>query len=268
MANIRNSTYELRYLDELSQKHTLVHNIHPLIKLIVSLSYIVLAVSYGKYDIMGLLPLIIYPIIIFNLGDIPFLPIAKRTLIVLPLVLGLGIFNPIMDRNLVTLFGNFSLIGGWLSYITLIIKSLLTVVSALLLISTTGIEKIIQAMSQIKISKIIVMQFLLTYRYISVLLEEITNIWTAYSLRAPAQKGIHYQSWGPLLGQLLIRSYDRAQRIYNGMVLRGFNGDFYRLNNNKLLFKDITYGVLWILFFLLVRFYNIPMLLGSITTGV
>lgn len=267
MANITDSIYKIRYLDELSQNDSFIHKLHPLVKLIVSIFYIIITVSYGKYEIMGLIPLVIYPILLFNLGDIPFFPILKRSLIVLPVVLGLGAFNPILDREVIAIILGVSISGGWISYASLIIKCFLTVLCALLLISTTGIDKIAVALSSLFVPKIFVMQFLLTYRYITVLLEESGSIWTAYSLRAPEQKGIHYKSWGPLLGQLLIRTYDRAQRIYNGMVLRGFNGEFYE-GQMTLHLKDYTYFVVWIGFLTIARFYNIPLLLGNIMTGV
>ena len=43
---------------------------------------------------------------------------------------------------------------------------------------------------------------------------------TAYALRAPGEKGIHFRAWGSLLGQLLLRSVDRAQLVYESMLLR------------------------------------------------
>ena len=52
------------------------------------------------------------------------------------------------------------------------------------------------------------------------------RIATAYALRAPGQKGIQFRAWGSLLGQLLLRSIDRAQLVYESMQLRGFAGSF------------------------------------------
>ena len=40
------------------------------------------------------------------------------------------------------------------------------------------------------------------------------------------QKGIHISVWGSFLGQLLLRSMDRAQALYESMELRGFCGEF------------------------------------------
>ena len=69
----------------------------------------------------------------------------------------------------------------------------------------------------------LVTTILLTYRYIVLLLQEANRISTAYALRAPGQKGIHFRAWGSLLGQLLLRSMDRAQLVYESMLLRGYH---------------------------------------------
>ena len=67
---------------------------------------------------------------------------------------------------------------------------------------------------------------LLIDRYIYILGQEAERIMTAYKLRAPSQKGIHYKAWGPLVGQWLIRSMERAQIVYESMTLRGYQGEF------------------------------------------
>lgn len=36
------------------------------------------------------------------------------------------------------------------------------------------------------------------------------------------EKGIHFRAWGSLLGQLLLRSVDRAHLVYESMMLRGY----------------------------------------------
>ena len=68
----------------------------------------------------------------------------------------------------------------------------------------------------------------MTYRYVTVLLEEVNRITQAYSLRAPNQKGIHYKVWGTLTGQVLLRSMDRANAVYESMLLRGYDGSFQK----------------------------------------
>ena len=107
---------------------------------------------------------------------------------------------------------------------------------------------------------------LLTYRYISVMAEEVSIMTQAYSLRAPAQRGIHYSAWGSFLGQLLLRSMDRAQELYESMLLRGYHGAFFYAKAHAPIATDFLYALLWCAFFLLCRRYNLTQLLGQILT--
>ena len=108
--------------------------------------------------------------------------------------------------------------------VTLMIKGIYSVLAAYLLIATTSIEKICYALRLLHIPAILVTQVLLTYRYNTVLLEEANRMTQAYSLRAPNQKGVHFKVWGTLAGQLLLRSMDRANEVYEIMTLRGYQG--------------------------------------------
>ncbi|MFZ7134379.1 MAG: cobalt ECF transporter T component CbiQ [Eubacteriales bacterium] len=265
--NISNIIYEIRHLDEISQQDTFIHRLNPLSKLLVSFFYITITVSFNKYDILGLIPLIFYPIMIMTIGNIPYKPIFKRTLLVLPFVIGIGLFNPLLDKSIVTYIMGFPITGGWISFISLIIKCFLTVMCGLILISTTGIEGIASALRRLKVPKLFVLQILLTYRYISVLIQEASNIWLAYSLRAPGQKGVQSKVWGSLLGQLLIRTYDRGDRVYQAMVLRGFQGEYPHYSKMNPSLTDMFYTLSWVCFIALTRMYNLPNLLGSFMIG-
>ena len=139
---------------------------------------------------------------------------------------------------------------------------------SLLLVATTGMDKLAFALRMLKIPKIFVLQLLLTYRYISVLLEEVYKMQRAYSLRAPGHKGIHRHVWGSFAGRLILRTFDRAQRIYQSMNLRGFNGEYNTGTVPNIALKDVVYMAGWSLFFVIARIFNIPNLLGTLFIGV
>ena len=267
MSNIMNSLYNMRILDDLARKETAIHKIHPLMKLLTTVSYLTVVVSFGKYDIGGLLPLLIYPSMVFALAEIPVKPILMRILLVSPFIIGLGILNPFFDHQ-VFLLGGIEISRGWVTFLSLLIKSGLTVTAALLLIATTGMDRLAGALRMLKIPRVFVLQLLLTYRYISVLMEEVARTLRAYSLRAPGQKGVHRSAWGSLAGQLILRTIDRAQRIYEAMCLRGFTGEYYTGGFKEIRVWDLAYLAGWVLFFVAARIYNIPMLIGSLITGV
>lgn len=267
MKEVFYSIYNMRFLEDAAQMDTAIHRMHPLVKVVATLVYIFLVVSFDRYEISMLLPFLFYPLFIFVVAEIPAVPIFKRLLFIEPLIIGIGILNPFFDHSAV-MFGAFSLSGGWVTFISIVIKSFLTIVSALLLISTTGMDKLAYCLRILKVPRIFVLQILLTYRYISVLMEEVERIMRAYSLRAPGQKGIQRNAWGSLAGQLLLRTLDRGQRIYQAMCLRGFTGEYYTGKHYNIKAKDLLFLTGWCSFFILARLFDLPELLGILLTGV
>jgi cobalt/nickel transport system permease protein len=268
MANLTQAYYKMFILDELATQRTLIHKINPVIKLIVTFIYLLFVVSYRKYDFVGLIPLITYPIITMAAANIPLKPMLGGLTIAMPLIIGVGMFNPVLDRTIIATISGIEISAGFISFSVLLLKCCLTVLAALLLLSTTGINKIAAVLCKLHVPQIFIIQLLLTYRYISVLLVEASRMYNAYALRAPRQKGINSKVWGSMLGQLLLRTYDRASRVYQAMKLRGFDNQYYGVNLEKASKADIIYLVIWTVFFFIVRFFNIPMLLGLLMTEV
>lgn len=267
MESIVNSLYNMRLLDDLARKETAIHKLHPLIKLLTTIVYLVVVVSFGRYEISGLMPFVFYPILVFTFAELPLAPILKRVLLVEPFIIGIGILNPLFD-NYTIMVGGLAISRGWVTFMSIFIKCGLTVTVSILLIATTGMDKLASALRMLKVHKIFVLQLLLTYRYISILMEEVSRMIRAYSLRAPGQKGIRWNVWGSFAGQLILRTFERAQRIYESMSLRGFTGEYNIGHHAKLEFKDFAYLAGWSFFFLAARFINIPMLIGTLFSGV
>lgn len=267
MSNIMNSLYNMRLLDDLARQETVIHRLHPLMKLLTTVSYLTVVVSFGRYEIGGLLPFFLYPVMIFTLAEIPLKPIFIRILLVSPFIIGIGILNPFFDHQ-IYLLGGREISRGWVTFLAILIKSGLTVTAALLLIATTGMDRLAGALRMLKVPRVFVLQLLLTYRYISVLMEEVARSLRAYSMRAPNQKGVHRSAWGSLAGQLILRTFDRAQRIYEAMCLRGFTGEYNTGGFASIRGWDLAYLIGWVIFFAAARIYNIPMVLGSLITGV
>ena len=267
MSSITNSLLSIRLLDDLSEKDTLIHRLHPLVKLLTTVAFLTVVISFNRYEISGLMIFIFYPVIIFSLAEIPIIPILKRVLLMEPIIIGIGILNPIFDQQLFNFCG-IEMSRGWITLLSIMIKSGLTETSALLLVATTGMNKLAEAMRMIKIPRIFVMQLLLTYRYIIVMMEEVGRILRAYSLRSPNQKGLHISVWGSLTGQLILRTFDRGERIYQSMRLRGYTGEYNSGSQSKLNTNDFLYLVGCCLFFIIARIYNLPLIIGSLLTGV
>ncbi len=124
-------------------------------------------------------------------------------------------------------------------------------------------DSLCRALRGLHVPGMLVTLLLLTYRYVAVMMEEVSVMTTAYRLRAPGQKGVHYKAWGSFLGQLLLRSMDKAEELYSSMRLRGFSGEFAYAKGNKARPLDFLFSFATLGLFFLFRITNIARLLGG-----
>ena len=94
--------------------------------------------------------------------------------------------------------------------------------------------------------------------------EELSVMTDAYHLRAPGQKGIHVSAWGSFLGQLLLRTMDRAQELYSSMLLRGYHQHFHYAPVRPFAAKDGAYLALSCLCFDWMRYFSLAEVLGRL----
>ena len=144
--------------------------------------------------------------------------------------------------------------------LTLILKGFFCLLASFLLMATTTIEAIYRTLRQLHVPKLLTNLLLLTFRYVGLLLSEVAVMQQAYSLRAPGQKGIHISAWGSFLGQLLLRSMDRAQALYESMELRGFSGEFRGRGSAA----SWPYALVCPALMLLARYFDLSALMGGL----
>lgn len=267
MSTVESAQFAIGDLDLLARGDTPIHRRDPRAKVIVALAFIVTVVSYNKYDISGLIPLFIYPVALAAIGDLPPGALLGRLLLASPFALIVGVFNPFLDRTIALEVGPITVTGGWVSYASILLRFLLTVSAALVLISTTGFTQVCMAMNRLGVPKILTVQLLLLYRYIFVLAGEASRMHKAWSLRSVGEKRIPMRILGSLAGQLLLRALDRAQRLHMAMLSRGFDGEIRLTRTLFFGLPDIFFILGWQAFFVLVRCYNLPRILGQCMGG-
>lgn len=263
MADMGKALGELRQMDDLAAQASPIHRLHPLAKLLVTVGYIVAVASFGKYALSGVLVMVVYPALLFPLSGIPVSACFRKLRVVLPLVMAVGLFNPFFDRAPMLALGGVAVSGGVISMATLMLKGLLCLTASFLLIATTGIDALCAALRMLRVPGLLVTLLLLTYRYVGVMTGELMVMTEAYHLRAPGQKGIHYRAWGSFLGQLLLRSMDRAGELFAAMQLRGFHGEFYYVGARPFALKDAAWVALGLGAGALLRFVDVAALLGG-----
>ena len=178
----------------LADQMSVIHSLHPLIKLLITVAYIITVVSFRKYDLSGLFVMVLFPIAAFEISGIPVSTCFYKLRVVLPLVCAVGLFNPFFDRQILFYLASVPISGGVISMSTLMLKGILCLMASFLLAATTRIDAICSALRILHVPSMIVTLLLLTFRYVSLMIEEAGIMSQAYSLRAPGQKGIHYKA--------------------------------------------------------------------------
>ena len=255
--------FNIGYLDTLSYKDTFVHRLDPRIKIIVSFIFILFVVSFPKYEVSALMPFFLYPVFLLTAGNIPLKAIAKKIVFVSPFAVFIGIFNPLLDTGVVLSPFGIPVSGGWLSFISIIMKFVLTVSTALLLIAVTSFPGICEALERLKMPKVFVVQLLFLYRYLFVLLEESLRMIRARDARSFGKRGKEMKTFVRLISVLLIRSVERAERIFRAMLSRGFRGEIKVLRRHTLNPYDILFLIVSVTVFYLLRSFHIVNIIGE-----
>ncbi|RJR42539.1 MAG: cobalt ECF transporter T component CbiQ [Desulfobacteraceae bacterium] len=254
---------DLGAMEAISNLDTPLHRLDPRAKVVTTLVFITCVVSFGRYEVSALMPFFLYPFILLAVGNLPVSYIAKRVLLVSPFAVLIGIFNPVLDTEVLIRIGSLPISGGWISFISIIIRVLLTVGAALILIAATGFNSVCMALERMGVPRVFVMQLLFLYRYLFVLADEASRMMRARSLRSFQGKGMGIRVFGSMAGNLLLRTLDRAQRIHLSMLCRGFDGNIRLLKRMKLGWREAVFVLGWSAVFLFMRMIPLPRILGQ-----
>jgi len=267
MSSISNAVLDLKRLELLARSDTSIHHLDARAKVMVTLVFILCVVSYGRYELSALIPFFIFPAAMIALSSIPPVFIAKKIALLCPFVLVIGVFNPLFDREIILQIGPLGISGGWISFASILIRSVLTVGSAFILVGVTGFTSVCQALERLGMPQIFAVQLLFLYRYIFVLADEGARASRARELRSCGKKGLGVRSFGSLIGHLLLRTWQRAERIHMAMLARGFTGEFHTSRQSRFGKPEIRFVLAWSAFFIFLRFQNVSHVLGLFITG-
>jgi cobalt/nickel transport system permease protein len=253
MKKLVNAMLNLNELELFAREKNLMTQLHPLAKVVVILMFILALTSLDKYHLHKALLFGVIPIMMLSFTQIDFIILLKKMILPVCFSMSLGLLNPFFDRTPLLSLGAFVISGGVISLLTLMTKSFLCILATLILVSTTTIEDIGIAMNHLRVPKVMILLLLIMYRYIVVFLDEVEKTLEAYSLRAVHSTSLHISTWGSLVGQIVIRSYRRAEVLYEAMELRGFEGKYITKKSKHLQVKDGVFMGLGILSSLMIR---------------
>jgi cobalt/nickel transport system permease protein len=233
-----------------------VHRLDPRVKAVVSVLFILSNVllpdgAWVAYLLSWGLVLFVSYLTGLGLGyslkrsfiAVPFALAAVTAVFALPgrpiAILNLGALNLVATN------------AGVLRFVSVLIRSWLSVQVAVLLVATTQFPDLVHALRHLHVPKVLVAVISFMYRYLFVLVDEAMRLLRAREARSarPAKGGGGGSlGWrarvsGNMAGQLFLRSYERSERVYNAMLARGYQGQLMTLNPHKMRSSDWVIGI-------------------------
>ena len=230
--------------------------LHPCVKIAAILVFAISVASLGKYDFADLLPYLALPIVGAALLDVSNKSILLKSLPAILLAAAAGCANVFLDT--VTAFKIFSIpiSFGLISLSSLLLKAYLCVAGAMILAHGSTPNDIAYALGKLKLPCVVSLQLMFTARYLDTLASEALRISRAYSLRSPQHPKIRFSHFPQILLSLLLRSIDRANRIYKAMRCRGFSPRNYKLREIPFRAKDAAFLALFAASSIALRLFN------------
>jgi cobalt/nickel transport system permease protein len=124
-------------------------------------------------------------------------------------------------------------------------KSLAVISLVVVLWTTAPMKTTLKAAHALHAPRLLVQLLAMTYRYVFLFVEELTRLRIALRVRGFRQRAdLHsLRTIGHVAGSLLVRSYERAERVSQAMRCRGFDGQFRSLTDFETRAVDIAFFV-------------------------
>lgn len=228
-------------IEELAGGDSLIGRLDPRVKIVVVFLFsVTVAVSNRFVVLMLALGL---GLCIVLAARLPIKQLVRRLVPVNMFIILLWFFLPFTFKG-EPLFSVGPLVGtheGVLYAARISIKSNAIMVMLIALVASTSILTLGHAMHELRVPKKIVHLFFFTYRYIHVIHREYLRLVSAMKVRGfrPGTNVHTYKTFAYLVGMLLVRSSDRAERVHNAMLCRGFSGNLYSLSEFSLKTRDM-----------------------------
>jgi cobalt/nickel transport system permease protein len=220
--------------------NTFFHHLDPRIKWIFGIAFAFFIAIAQQGPVLGAGMLLALLCLIVSRP--PLGPLFKRLLVVNVFIASLWIFLPFTTPGeaLSTVFSLEPTRQGILLAAKISVKTNTIVIFLTAWLGTTTVFNLAHALSHLKVPDKLVQIFFFTWRYVHELkleLHRLRNTLKARSFR-PHTDMHTYKTYAYLVGMLLVRSFERSERIYEAMLCRGFFGRFPAYHHFHLNTKD------------------------------
>lgn len=253
------------YIDKFAYQDSPIHRLDSRVKFLVLVAFTAVVLSLPRTSLSILTCYAVGPFAILVLGRIPLKFALRHILLVSPFILILALSGPLYDKTPVTVaFGPFSWQTslGWLRCFAILGKFIVTMLALIALVSTTRFSDLLAGLQKLGLPKLLIIQLGFLYRYIFVLIDRAHHILRARTGRKLRNLGFkrEIKIVAAMIGTLLIRSIDTAERINIAMQARGFDGKWRTLSKLQIRSGDLLFATVAVSFLLGLYIFVRPVL--------
>ena len=227
----------VNFLDPYQDGSSLVHQADARVKLVLTAAFILTTAltPVAAWPVYVLLVALAFAAELLSELGLGFY--LKRALLAAPFVLAaVPLLFTVEGETLARLPLGLTITSAGLDrFITIALKSWISVQMAVLLASTTSFPEILSAMRALRLPRLLVAIIGLMWRYLFVLADEAMRLIRARQARSgvdaiPGRRTGGQLAWrakvtGGMAGSLFLRSLERSDRIYAAMLSRGYDGE-------------------------------------------
>ncbi len=204
------------YLDRYGRSRSVCHRLPPKVKLLLTLAVIAVGVSIPVelWPLQGVLACVVFAG--HSLAGIPIMYAVRRLAIFLPMVLMLSLSIPLSQ----------GFTAGWEIMVAIMFRSTLSFVASLWLVNVMPFDQLLVTLRRLWFPETLISILAFMYRYIFVIWDELDKMRVARRARTLGNGGMwfRWKTSAHLIGMLLIRSMQRAERVHGAMCARGWDG--------------------------------------------
>jgi cobalt/nickel transport system permease protein len=216
------------FLDRYAVLDSPLHILEPRTKLLAFTALIVMVLCIPAGSGSLFIAYFFATAILMGISQVPLNYILGRTLLILPFIVLASLAVP------------------WRGYPALgilFIRAVLCLFLLILLTNTTRFVELLRGLRKLGCPQILVMNLSFLYRYLFVLTEEAMRMKQARDCRRVGRAPFldEMKVLSSMLGTLLIRSFERAERMHGAMLSRGYAGDFPVVSPRKFSWHDLVF---------------------------
>ncbi len=208
------------FLDRYSDLSSPLHSFAAPAKIVVFLGLIIVCVTTTATAYVSFVGYFAFLLSCLAVSHVPVIHVLRRSLVAVPFMAMAALSIPFMGEKAQGAHPGLIVFQG------VVLKSYISVFSLVILSAITPFPELLGGLRKLGAPRIFLSLTSFTYRYVFLLVEEFERMERARASRCYGGRWLwQMKVVGRMIGTFFVRSYERAERVYQAMASRGFEGN-------------------------------------------